>query len=101
MRTRSKYVYTIVVTMSTYYTTVIKTGNSYALRVPKKYVEDANLQLGQKVRLALPLSEKIQNRKKIQGILKQLEALDVYQEISNPATWQKQIRADRPLLGRE
>jgi antitoxin component of MazEF toxin-antitoxin module len=86
--------------MSTYYTTVIKTGNSYALRVPKKYVEDANLQLGQKVRLALPLSDNPQNRGKIQGILRQLQALDAYPEISDPATWQKQIRTDRPLLER-
>lgn len=34
--------------MNRYTATVIKTGNSYALRVPKKYVEDARLELGQK-----------------------------------------------------
>jgi hypothetical protein len=43
--------------MSKYKATVIKTGNSYALRVPKKYVEDAHLNLGQKVTIQPPLPE--------------------------------------------
>ena len=59
--------------MGTYSTTVIKTGNSYALRVPKQYIEDAKLQLGQKVSIPLPLIETIQNRQRIQSLLKQLQ----------------------------
>jgi antitoxin component of MazEF toxin-antitoxin module len=30
---------------------VTKTGNSYALRVPKRYIDDNNLKLGDKVNI--------------------------------------------------
>lgn len=40
--------------MSTYKATVIKAGNSYALRMPKKYIEDAQLVLGQKLAISSP-----------------------------------------------
>ena len=87
--------------MSIYTTTVIKTGNSYALRVPKQYIEDANLQLGQKVSIPLPLTETVQNRQRIQSLLKQLQELGAYQDIQDPRAWQKEIRAERQLPGRE
>ena len=87
--------------MSTYSTTVIKTGNSYALRVPKQYIEDANLRLGQKVSIPLPLTETVQNRQRIQSLLKQLQELGAYQDIQDPRAWQKEIRAERQLPGRE
>ena len=87
--------------MSTYSTTVIKTGNSYALRVPKQYIEDANLRLGQKVSIPLPLTESVQNRQRIQSLLKQLQELGAYQDIQDPRAWQKEIRAERQLPGRE
>ena len=50
----TNHVSTIVVTMSKYIATVIKTGNSYALRVPKAYIDDAKLKLGEKVGLGEP-----------------------------------------------
>ena len=87
--------------MSIYSTTVIKTGNSYALRVPKQYIEDAKLQLGQKVSIPLPLTETVQNRQRIQSLLKQLQELGAYQDIQDPRAWQKEIRAERQLPGRE
>ena len=87
--------------MSIYSTTVIKTGNSYALRVPKQYIEDAKLQLGQKVSIPLPLIETVQNRQRIQSLLKQLQELGAYQDIQDPRAWQKEIRAERQLPGRE
>ena len=87
--------------MSIYSTTVIKTGNSYALRVPKQYIEDANLRLGQKVSIPLPLTETVQNRQRIQSLLKQLQELGAYQDIQDPRAWQKEIRAERQLPGRE
>ena len=87
--------------MSTYSTTVIKTGNSYALRVPKQYIEDANLRLGQKVSIPLPITESVQNRQRIQSLLKQLQELGAYQDIQDPRAWQKEIRAERQLPGRE
>ena len=87
--------------MGTYSTTVIKTGNSYALRVPKQYIEDAKLQLGQKVSIPLPLIETIQNRQRIQSILKQLQNLGAYQDVQDPIAWQKEIRSERQLPGRD
>ena len=38
---------------------VIKIGNSYALRVPKSYIDDNKLQLGAVVAIEDPLAEQI------------------------------------------
>lgn len=87
--------------MSNYSVTVIKTGNSYALRVPKKYVEDAQLSLGQKATISLPVPEHKQDRKKIQEIIRRLQETGVYKDVEDPVVWQREIRKDRPLPGRE
>lgn len=87
--------------MSKYITTVIKTGNSYALRVPKAYVEDAHLVLGQKAVIDLPTPQPKQNRARIQELLQQIQEMGVYKDIKDPVTWQREIRKDRPLPGRE
>lgn len=94
-------VVTIVITMSNYVATVIKTGNSYALRVPKQYVEAAQLKLGQKATIGLPLPDQKQDRNKIQETIRQLQQTGVYKEIQDPVAWQREIRKDRPLPGRE
>ena len=86
--------------MSNYIATVIKTGNSYALRVPKKYVEDAQLELGQKASIGLPTPQPKQDRKRIQQLLKELQEIGAYKEIKDPVAWQREIRKDRPLHGR-
>ena len=86
--------------MNKYTTTVIKTGNSYALRVPKQYITDAKLELGQKAVIQLPTLEIKQDRKRIQSLLKQLQELGAYKDIKDPAAWQRKIRKDRPLPGR-
>ncbi len=95
-----KHVTIIVVTMNKYTTTVIRTGNSYALRVPKQYIEDANLQLGQKAVIQLPIPEAKQNRARVQVLFKQLQELGAYKDIKDPAAWQREIRKDRPLPSR-
>jgi antitoxin component of MazEF toxin-antitoxin module len=87
--------------MSNYIATVIKTGNSYALRVPKKYVEDAQLVLGQKATIQLPTPQPKQDRKRIQELLKQLQEIGAYKDIKDPVAWQRDIRKDRPLPGRK
>lgn len=87
--------------MSIYTATVIKTGNSYALRVPKKYVEDAKLNLGDKANLSLPRKNKPQDRVKIQTLWKELQELKPFQGISDPVAWQREIRKDRQLPGRD
>lgn len=86
--------------MSKYIATVIKTGNSFALRVPKQYVVDAKLQLGQKVMIPLSTASSTQNRSRIQDLLKELRSTTVYGDISHPSTWQHEVRKDRPLPGR-
>jgi antitoxin component of MazEF toxin-antitoxin module len=87
--------------MSKYTATVIKTGNSYALRVPKKYVEDARLELGQKTTIQLPVPEAKQDRKRIQKLLMQLQEINAYGNIEDPMAWQRGVRQDRPQPGRE
>jgi len=86
--------------MNKYTATVIKTGNSYALRVPKKYVEDAQLESGQKAVIALPIPEPKQNRGRIQEVLRQLQEAGAYKDIKDPVAWQREIRKDRSLPSR-
>lgn len=87
--------------MNKYTSTVIKTGNSYALRVPKQYIDDAKLTLGQKAAIQLPVPEVKQDRERIQMLFKQLQELNAFKSIRNPAVWQQEIRKDRPLPGRD
>jgi antitoxin component of MazEF toxin-antitoxin module len=87
--------------MSSYVATVIKTGNSYALRVPKRYAEDNELKLGQKVVLPPTRVIKKQDRGAIQKAIKELQKLGAFKEIKDPVAWQREIRKDRPLPGRE
>lgn len=87
--------------MNKYTVTVIKTGNSYALRVPKKYVDDAQLQSGQKTVITLPIPEPKQDRNRIQEVLRQLQETSVYKDIKDPIEWQREIRKDRSLSGRK
>ncbi len=83
--------------MNKYITTVIKTGNSFALRVPKQYINDANLKLGQKATIQLPIPEAKQNRVRVQALFKQLQELGAYKDIKDPVAWQREIRKDRSL----
>lgn len=81
--------------MKTSLATVIKTGNSYALRVPKSYAERNNLRPGAKVMLPDP--------KAPGGTLADLNAaihdslkkdkITTWGEIQNPAQWQQDERA--------
>jgi len=87
--------------MNTYTATVIKTGNSVALRVPKEYAVDARLALGDKVLLPLPSKKKKQDRAKIVRIVAKLQELHAYAAIENPVAWQHELREDRKLPGRE
>lgn len=87
--------------MNKYIATVIKTGNSFALRVPKGYVDDASLKLGQKVHMAPPiLSQDKQDSAAIQRAIKGLQHLFALTSISDPIAWQKELRTDRKIPGR-
>ena len=87
--------------MSNYIATVIKTGNSYALRVPKAYVEESKLKLGQKVEVGAPgMIHKQQSRQAIQEAIRKLQETGAFQAIKDPLAWQREIRKDRSLPGR-
>lgn len=87
--------------MSIYTATVIKTGNSIALRVPKEYAQDARLKLGDKVLLPLPMIQKRQDRAKIERIVGKMQEIGAYGGIKDPLTWQRELRMDRNLPGRD
>ncbi|HSW97968.1 MAG TPA: hypothetical protein VLF89_09145 [Candidatus Saccharimonadales bacterium] len=87
--------------MSNYTATVIKTGNSLALRIPKEYAQEANLIPGEKVTLPLPTKQKVQNRAKIKQLVNKLQEIHAYETITDPVAWQQEMRSDRKLPGRE
>ena len=72
-----------------------------ALRVPKEYATDAHLMPGDKVLLPLPSKQKKQDRAKIARIVTKLQELHAYNDIKDPVAWQREIRADRKLPGRD
>ena len=84
--------------MSNYIATVIKTGNSLALRVPKQYATDAGLNPGDKVGIKLAQKQRTQDRKKIQKIIIRLQENRTYSSIADPVKWQHEIRKDRPII---
>lgn len=86
--------------MNIYTATVIKTGNSLALRVPKQYAQDARLHLGEKVLLPLPSKQQEQDRAKIERIIVRLQEMHAYSNIKDPVAWQQELRQDRQLPGR-
>lgn len=87
--------------MNKYKATVIKTGNSYALRVPKAYIENAQLQLGQKVQVEQPIHEaKKSDPQAIKQAIKKLQQTNAYKGVRDPVAWQRKTRQDRPLPGR-
>ncbi len=88
--------------MSNYTATIIKTGNSYALRVPKSYIENAKLELGQKVQIGAPVvTSKEYNPEAVKKAIRNLQAQAAFGTIKDPVAWQREIRKDRPLSGRD
>ena len=88
--------------MSNYIATIIKTGNSYALRVPKAYVEHAKLALGQRVQIGAPVVlPKEYKPEAVKKAIRNLQAMGALSSIKDPVAWQREIRKDRPLPGRK
>lgn len=87
--------------MNKYTATVIRTGNSYALRVPKSYIDEGRLSLGDKTTLPPAQKQQPQSREHIQQLWKELQALKPFKGIKDPVAWQREIRKDRPLPGRD
>lgn len=87
--------------MNKYTATVIKTGNSYALRVPKSYIDEGHLGLGDKTTLPPAQKQKPQDSEHIQQLWRELQALKPFKNIKDPIAWQREIRKDRTLPGRD
>ena len=68
---------------------ITKTGNSYAIRVPKRYIVDNHLQLGDVVALDEPLARQQQALVRLQ----QRAIADKPLTNVDPVAWQRAIRA--------
>jgi hypothetical protein len=69
--------------------TVTKTGNSYALRVSKRYIEENHLKLGDKVTLDEPLTRQ---QRALNELVRQAKAKGAIKGIADPVTWQRRQR---------
>ena len=65
---------------------ITKTGNSYAIRVPKRYIDDNNLKLGDTVNVEEPLKEQ---QRALDALLNHSQKPD---NISDIVTWQREQR---------
>lgn len=68
---------------------VTKTGNSYALRVPKRHIDDNKLQLGDIVTLDEPLTLQ---KKALAALVRQGKTQGPVKAVPNPIEWQRQQR---------
>jgi antitoxin component of MazEF toxin-antitoxin module len=91
-------VYTIVSIMNKYIATVVKTGNSLALRVPKSYADESHLSPGDKVYLGPAIKQKKTDPATLKATLANLVQAKPYSELSDPVAWQRAERQDRELV---
>lgn len=80
--------------MKTSTATVIKTGNSYALRVPKAYAERNNLRPGIKVILPDPQASggTLADLNAIIKVSSNKNKVTTWDKISDPSEWQRTQR---------
>jgi hypothetical protein len=69
---------------------ITKTGNSYAIRVPKRYIDDNKLKLGDVVNVEEPL---IKQRQALDALIKHGKKHGSIKGISDPVAWQREQRA--------
>jgi hypothetical protein len=68
---------------------VTKSGNSYALRVPKSYIDDNKLKLGDIVTLDEPLTLQ---KDALEALVKRGKSKGPIKTIPNPLDWQRSQR---------
>ena len=69
---------------------ITKTGNSYAIRVPKRYIDDNNLKLGDVVDVEEPL---VKQRQALDALLDHGQQRGPIKGITDPVVWQREQRA--------
>lgn len=98
--------------MTQYTTTLSISGNGYVLRIPKRIVQESGLKPGDKVigpdLKSLPAENEPEQRR--QAFIAAVEDLQravaenpesALGSIKDPVAWQREIRQDRPLPGRD
>lgn len=68
---------------------ITKTGNSYAIRVPKRYIDDNNLSLGDTVNVEEPLAKQ---RQALDALIKHSKKRGSIKGITDPKLWQREQR---------
>lgn len=69
---------------------ITKTGNSYAIRVPKRYIDDNDLKLGDVVNVEEPL---VKQQEALATLINHAKKHGPLKGISDPVTWQREQRA--------
>ncbi len=69
---------------------ITKTGNSYAIRVPKRYIDDNKLKLGDIVNVEEPL---IKQRQALDALIEHSKRDGPQKDITDPVVWQQEQRA--------
>lgn len=69
---------------------VAKTGNSYALRVPKSYIDENKLKLGDVVDIESPLTRQ---QKAINALIEHGKKRGPIKGMEDPVAWQREQRA--------
>ena len=68
---------------------VTKTGNSYALRVPKRYIDENDLKLGDEVEIEEPITKQ---QKALHALVQLGEKRGPIKGIVDPVAWQRNQR---------
>jgi antitoxin component of MazEF toxin-antitoxin module len=68
---------------------VTKTGNSYALRVPKRYIDDNNLRLGDTVDIEEPMDGQ---QRALGALVARGKKAGPIKSIADPVAWQRNQR---------
>jgi len=70
--------------------TVTKTGNSYALRVPKRYIDENYLKIGDKVNIEDPLAKQ---QEALLALINYGKKHGPIKSIPDPVAWQRKQRS--------
>lgn len=70
---------------------VTKTGNSYALRVPKSYITNSGLKLGDVVKIDEPIEKQ---KKMLDELVRMAESKKLVSSIPDPSEWQREQRRE-------
>ena len=68
---------------------ITKTGNSYAIRVPKRYIDDNNLKLGDTVNVEEPLKEQ---QRALDALIDRSKKHSDIEDIDDIVAWQREQR---------